>query len=81
MMRKFLFAPVLVLIFIGHALAADQEYSVDDHTMALWHFNEGSGESVTDATGNSEDGKLDPGTVWVDGKFGGGLESRVNISL
>ena len=74
-MRVFLFGLVLVFIFMGSILAADQEYSLDDHTMALWHFNEGSGKSVTDATGNNADGKLDPDAVWVDGKFGGALDT------
>lgn len=76
MMRRFLFFPVLVLMFIGSIFAnADHEYLVDAHTMALWHLNEGSGIKVTDATGNSEDGELDPDAIWVDGKFGGALDT------
>lgn len=75
-MRRFLFLPVLVFMLTSSIPAnADREYLVDAHTMALWHFNEGSGKKVTDATGNSEDGELDPDAIWVDGKFGSALDT------
>ena len=47
--------------------------TVDSDTVALWHFNEGDGQFVYDATGNGNDGQLgltsDPGDddpTWVD---------------
>lgn len=47
--------------------------TVDSDTVALWHFNEGDGQSVYDATGNGNDGQLgsisdpdDNDPTWVD---------------
>ena len=42
-----------------------QPYATDQYTMALWHFNEVSGDTlVVDATGNNADGTLVPHTGW-----------------
>ncbi|MFH1725798.1 MAG: LamG-like jellyroll fold domain-containing protein [Elusimicrobiota bacterium] len=49
------------------------ELPVDAHTAALWHFDEGSGITLFDATGNGHDGILH-GATWADGKFGEGLQ-------
>ncbi|MBI2530369.1 MAG: LamG domain-containing protein [Candidatus Diapherotrites archaeon] len=48
----------------------------DANTVALWHFNEGSGDNLFDATSNHNDCLLwNPANVfWVSGAFGGGLE-------
>ncbi len=47
--------------------------TADSDTVALWHFDEGSGQSVYDATGNGNDGQLgstsdidDNDPSWVD---------------
>jgi len=38
-----------------------------------WHFDEGSGTTAYDSSGNNNDGTI-YGATWVDGKFGKGLE-------
>ena len=49
------------------------EYAVDDYTIGLWHFNEGSGEIAYDASTHGNDGTIH-GAEWTpDGKFGYGL--------
>ena len=39
-----------------------------------WRFDEGSGTTVTDASGNGNNGTLNGGPQWVAGNFGGALE-------
>jgi hypothetical protein len=48
------------------------EYQVDEHTIALYHFDEGSGEIAHDETGNYDATFLAPGEpAWTtDGRFG-----------
>ncbi len=46
-----------------------QEYTPDANTVALYHFNETSGSTISDASGNGNDG-IATGTTIVDGKFG-----------
>jgi len=41
--------------------------------VALWRFNEGSGTTAFDASGNGNDGTL-VGPTWATGKYGGGLQ-------
>ena len=41
--------------------------------VGLWLFDEGSGTTATDRSGNGSDGIINNAT-WTDGKFGGGLE-------
>ncbi|MBI4547349.1 MAG: VCBS repeat-containing protein [Ignavibacteriae bacterium] len=55
----------LLLITPLHA----QEYTTDTNTVALWHFNETSGDTVYDASGNGNNG-TSTGTTIVDGRFG-----------
>ncbi len=42
------------------------ELSADADTMALYHFNEGSGEEVMDSSGNENHGTLEGGAEWND---------------
>lgn len=44
----------------------------DQHTVLLYTFNEGDGDTVKDISGYNNDGKL-MGTKWDDGKIKGGL--------
>ena len=40
----------------------------------IWHFDEGRGDIVREATGSGNDGKLnDPGIKWTEGKVNNGL--------
>lgn len=48
--------------------------AVDKHTAAVWLFEEGSGKTVRDASGNGHDGKITGSLKWVKAKFGTGLE-------
>ena len=50
-----------------------RELEADEHTVALWHFNEGSGDTVYDHTKNGNNGSR-YGANWTDGKFGKGLK-------
>lgn len=47
---------------------------VDKHTVAVWLFEEGSGNTVKDASGNGHDGEITGKLNWVKGKLGNGLE-------
>jgi len=52
------------------------QLEADEHTVGLWHFDEGSGNKAKDASGNGNDGTLqniEEGD-WVDGRFGKGLD-------
>ena len=38
--------------------------------VGYWSFDEGSGAIAKDGSGNGNDGTLENGTAWTDGKFG-----------
>lgn len=42
-------------------------FANDGNTVALWHFNEGQGDTTADASGNGLDGTLVNNPTWVDG--------------
>ncbi|MFH1724442.1 MAG: LamG-like jellyroll fold domain-containing protein, partial [Elusimicrobiota bacterium] len=46
----------------------------DEHTVALWHFDEGAGDVVHDASGNGNDGSILGGATWTQGKLGYALD-------
>ena len=49
----------------------DITYTVDENTIALWHFDEGSGSTAFDETKNDNDGTLMPASpTWVTGQSG-----------
>jgi len=48
-------------------------FQPDQHTLLLYHFDEGQGTIVKDAGGHGYDGQV-RGARWVAGKFGGALE-------
>ena len=61
------------------------ELQVDANTAGLWHFNEGSGTTVSDASSNNNDGTIFGTETWVSGAFGNALEfdgssTRVDIA-
>lgn len=45
-----------------------------DNIMGMWLFNEGKGDTLNDSSDNKNDGKINGGAKWVDGKFGKALE-------
>jgi len=46
-----------------------QEFVTDTNTLALWHFNEGTGTTTSDASGNGHNGTLVNNPTWVTGYF------------
>jgi len=46
---------------------------VIDGVVGSWHFDEGSGTTAYDTSGNDNDGTIN-GATWVDGKFGRALD-------
>ncbi|MBI2076265.1 MAG: LamG domain-containing protein [Candidatus Aenigmarchaeota archaeon] len=66
--------PILLLILtftLFSTLSYAQEYTVNSNTVALWHFNEGSGSLAKDETGRFN-GTVD-GATWTTGKYGNAL--------
>jgi uncharacterized protein (DUF362 family) len=47
--------------------------NVDGNTIALWHFDEGAGNTVYDASGNGNNGTIVNGATWTTGRFGAAL--------
>ena len=60
----------VVCLMAQPVLAAD----VAAGLVAHWTFNEGTGNTAKDVTGNGHDGTLIGDPQWTDGKFGGALE-------
>lgn len=49
--------------------------AVEEGIVAYWNFNEKTGDTASDSSGNGHDGTLIGDPQWTnDGKFGGGLE-------
>ncbi|GEM_PF-3704299 len=74
LLSKSLFTPLLLLtiaMFSITHLSVGQEYVPDSNTVALWHFNETSGSTVSDGSGNGHDG-FATGTAIAGGRFGQG---------
>jgi hypothetical protein len=57
----------LLLAGIGNARLSQEG------VLAIWLLDEGKGDKVTDASGNSHDGKFVGSPAWVSGKFGTAL--------
>ena len=65
-MLRVLSTTILVLTFaatLSYA-AGGFEYAPDAHTLALWHMNEGDGDSVIDASPNGFDGVVEGSPGW-----------------
>lgn len=73
-MKVFLFA--LTLLFsLGFIAKPVLSQNIDDGLVAYWDFNENSGETAKDVSGNGHDGTLIGGTERTDdGKYGSALE-------
>ena len=60
---------VMSLMFVGISFA-----EVDFETcVGMWLFNEGRGAEAEDSSGSGNDGAIEGGAKWVDGKFGKAL--------
>ncbi len=47
---------------------------VGDNTVALWHFDEGTGNKAYDETQNNNDGTISGAVSWTIGRYGSGLD-------
>ena len=72
-----LFIATAVLALLG---GLSIEAAVDEHTVAVWLFDEGAGDVVKDVSGNGHDGEFAGKPKWVKAEFGGGLEFPGNDS-
>lgn len=64
-----------LLLLIGFLVQPALSQNVEDGIVAYWDFNEISGNTASDVTGNGHDGTLIGDPQWTnDGKFGGALE-------
>ncbi|HIE25852.1 TPA: LamG domain-containing protein [Candidatus Poribacteria bacterium] len=65
------FIATIFIVFLTTAAFA----KIDPETIVgMWLFNEKSGDIAKDSSERGNDGKLEGGYKWVDGKFRGGLE-------
>ncbi|UCG60006.1 MAG: hypothetical protein JSU70_10885 [Phycisphaerales bacterium] len=67
----------LLVVMLGltqSAQANDWDPNTDPDLVAWWPFDETSGTTAADASGNGNDGALAGGAVWVAGKVAGALE-------
>ncbi len=63
------------LVFTSLVVAGIAHAQLDlKGAVAIWLFDEGKGDKVTDASGNGNDGKLVHDPKWGEGKFGDALE-------
>ncbi len=64
----------IIITFLITVIPSLDCYAVNREDFAgVWLFDEGSGESVKDATGNNKNGKV-INAKWVNGKFGKAIE-------
>src|SRR5215469_16670375 len=63
---------LLVLTSLLIVLSAASQ-SASDGALAVYHFDEGSGDHVSDATNNHNDGLVIGGATWTEGIHGGAL--------
>jgi len=64
---------VIFLMMDLYAAPPAAPFSVDQYTVALWHFDENMGDSAYDASGHGNSGKI-YGAQWVQGVFGSALQ-------
>jgi hypothetical protein len=69
MCRKLILGASLAFA-LGLALAAPAHAEL----LAWWRFDDGSGTTAADSSGNGLDGTLEGGTQWVDGQLGGAIQ-------
>ncbi len=70
--RKHLgFLIVSIMMFLW---TSSSHSAVDRHTVAVWLFEEGSGKTVKDVSGNGHHGEIRGDLNWVKAKLGTGLE-------
>jgi hypothetical protein len=74
MKREMTIQSIISWIFIGlYAVPFVTVAKIDENTVALWLFDEGSGDVVKDFSGNGNNGKIFE-AEWAPGKFGDALK-------
>jgi len=58
----------------GEYETLEDSYTHKSGLQGMWHFDETSGSTVEDSSGNNNDGTLVNDPEWVDGRFGNALE-------
>jgi len=71
MCRKLIYLVSFVLV-LGLAMSVAE--GADPSLIAWWRFEEGSGTTAYDSSGNGNDGTLVGGATWAAGRYGGGIE-------
>ena len=74
---------VSLICFVVHISCNQAEAGIKagitkEDIVALWLFDDGSGDTLKDSSGNGNDGKLIEGPTWDKGKFGGALKFDAN---
>jgi hypothetical protein len=69
MCRKLILGASLAFA-LGLALAAPAHAEL----LAWWRFDDGSGTTAADSSGNGLDGTLEGGAQWVDGQLAGAIQ-------
>ncbi len=71
-MSKKIFFMLSFVLVLGLAISVSQ--GADPSLVSWWRFEEGSGTTAYDSSGNGLDGELVGGVTWTQGRFGGGIE-------
>ncbi|MCP4258900.1 MAG: LamG domain-containing protein [Planctomycetes bacterium] len=64
----------LISFILVSALTISVSEGADPSLVGWWRFEEGSGTTAYDSSGNGLDGNLVGGATWTQGRIGGGLE-------
>ena len=81
MRERFVRVSLLCVIFTGILIQSVIPAEVPEGLVALWLLDEGSGETIKDSSENENDGVINVGTEWVDGKFGKALHFDVGDTI
>lgn len=66
---------ILIALFLTISLTASVRAQIaEEAVMGCWLFEDGSGDIVTDSSGNGYDATLVGTADWTDGKYGNGVE-------
>jgi len=71
-MLKRLFSVIFVAMVIFMMIGSSHAFV--ENIVAAWTFDEGVGDVVNDVSGNGNDGVIEGGAMWKDGRFGKALD-------
>jgi len=65
---------ILAISYLTYStFSTKAQSSTDPSLVGLWHFDEGTGTTAADSSGNNNNGTLVNGPTWTTGKVGGAL--------